>query len=409
MRKSADRYSPPMATVRNFIVIGAAKSMVIQVLLAIHAYTDARCLVMCAKGTRFLRSSILCSEYLEADFCGEDDNRLVDIINRHAEATPDVTLIPADCAGSRTIDRVRNRLRVAIAPSPTSSMLDCFDDKWRFYQFCRAHELNTPATRFVGNKKNMDFASTALELGIPFVIKPVNQDSSRGTYIISSEEEFRQKILNDDSYQYAPLIAQRYILGIDVGLNLLSVNGKVRMIAIQQRIQPEHDGSKIKFFPNAYLESAAHVVCRESGYDGVMNIDARIEHGTGKVFLFESNPRFWRSLSASVWCGFNFAADCIEQAQRQSGIKILTSGSADTYYHPLFRPALWLYALFDKSYRGRMVRLMTIEICTLFTSVRIHLARARTAGQRIFTPAFQKLMNIAASVRSILLPTRHKI
>lgn len=353
---------------RNFIVVGAAKAMVVQALLAIHTYTDARCAVVCARGTRFLRFSNLCFAYLEADLSGPDDDSLVDSINRFADVMPDPVLISADCDGARMVNRVRDRLAVVVAPTPDSSMLDCLDNKWRFYQFCRKHGLNVPATRLIGNKRDLDFGALSFQLGIPFVVKPVNQDSSRGIHIISSEEDYQREILDNDTYLHAPLIAQRYIPGTDVGLNLLSIKGRVAAIAIQQRIDPKHDGSEIRFFHNDYLESVAYTVSRECAYDGVMNIDARIEHGTGKVFLFESNPRVWRSLSASVWCGLNFIAASVEPA---GNIRLLTSGSADIYYHPLFRPSLWRHALFDRGHRGRMVRLMTFDVCTLSTSIRI--------------------------------------
>ena len=51
--------------------------------------------------------------------------------------------------------------------------------------------------------------------------------------------------------------------------------------------------------------SAAEFVCfasqpsqlsQLSHYSGLMNVDARLENGSGRVFLIESNPRFWASL-----------------------------------------------------------------------------------------------------------------
>lgn len=354
-----------MASVRNFVVVGANKSILVQVLLAVHTFTDAKCTVVCPKGTRFLRLSNLCSACVEADFDGEDDDRFIDAVNRIAETAPDLMLIPSDCDGARMTDRVRRRLRATTIPAPDAAMLDRFDNKWRFYQFCKEHGLNVPPTRLVGSKHELQFASVAGELGLPFVLKPVNQEASRGVQIISCERDY-QTILKNDNYQYAPLIAQRYIAGTDVGLNLLAIQGRVAAIAIQQRNYPQHEAAKIKFFSNKYLESVAHTLAGKSGYHGVMNIDARIEEGTGKIFLFESNPRFWRSLSASVWCGLNFVAESIEASRRPNKVRMLTAESADTYYHPLFRPSLWLHAVFGRNcHRGRMVRLMMSDMCTL--------------------------------------------
>ena len=358
-----------MASSRNFIVVGATRGLVLHVLLALHTFTDAHCVVVCAKRTRFLRFSKLVSEYLEVDFLGQDDENFIDSINRFSEDMPDLVLIPADCDGARMTSRVRNRLKAAIIPAPDSSMLDCFNNKWLFYKFCKEHGINVPATRYVGNKHDLAFASTVLEVGIPFVIKPLSEAGSQGVQVISSEEDYHQEILNNDAYQHAPLIAQSYIKGTDVGLNVLSIKGKVAAIAIQQRDYPQHEAAKIKFINNSYLESVAHTLSGKSGYDGVMNIDARIEDGTDRVFLFECNPRFWRSLLASAWCGLNFVGEAVESLQHSETIRTLTTGSADTFYHPLFHPSLWRYAIFDQGHRGRMVRAMINDVCFLGSSI----------------------------------------
>jgi predicted ATP-grasp superfamily ATP-dependent carboligase len=347
--------------------------------VAIHTFTNnANCVVMSTKGSGFLRFSRLCSAYLEYHLDGEDDDRFVDSVNRFSETMPDLVLIPADCDGAKISSRVWNRLKATITPAAEPSLLDCFDSKWRFWQFCAEHGLNVPPTRFIGSKHDLMFASTALELGIPFVVKPVNEAGSKGVYVIFSEEDYDRNIRNNDAYQFAPLIAQRYIQGTEVGLSLLSIQGKVAAIAIQQREYPQHDGAKIKFIFNKYLESVAHTLSNESGYHGVMNIDARIEDGTGKVFLIECNPRFWRSLLASVWCGLNFVGESIEPSLQLDKIRMLTSGYADIYYHPLFRPSLWRYAIFDQGHQGRMIRLMMIDMCILGATVKSILTASGT-------------------------------
>lgn len=354
---------------RNFIVVGEVKPLVVQVLLAIHSFTDANCIAVCSE-TRYLRFSSLCSGYLDINFNGEDDDRFVDKVNFFAETMDDLVLIPAGTQGTRMVNRVRNRLKVRIVPAPESSVLDRLDNKWCFYQFCKEHGLNVPSARLIDSKLDLDFASTAKELGVPFVVKPLCQAASAGVYAVSSEADYNQKIRNNDAYQYAPLIVQRFISGTDVGLNLLSIQGKVTAIAIQQRIVQRRVGSKIKFLFNNYLVNAAHTLARESAYNGVMNVDARIEDGTGKVFLFESNPRVWLSLSASVWCGLNFVAESIDPSPEVDSVRMLTSGIADTYHHPLFRPFQWRYAIFDSGQRGRMLRIKMYDLCTLASSTK---------------------------------------
>jgi predicted ATP-grasp superfamily ATP-dependent carboligase len=354
---------------RHCVVVGATKVLLVQALLAIHASGNARCVIVCQPGAHYLRYSHLCWKYLEMDLSGADDAVFVDSINQLAKDIPDLVVIPVDSTGTRLINRARGRLATAISPAPDSAMLELLDNKWNFYRFCGECGLLAPATRFIVNKHALDFAQTVSALGRPLVIKPVDQDASRGVHIVASEDEYRRTVLDDDTYQYAPLIIQRYVEGADVGVNLLSMDGKVSAVAIQRRIDPTHYGSEIEFFQNDELEAVAHKIAKGAAYHGVMNIDARMEQGTGKIYLFEANPRVWGSMSASVWCGLNFLAKSLEP---QSGeVDVLTSGRADTYYHPLFRPSSWRYALMDRGYHGRMMRLAMFDVCTLLTSIRI--------------------------------------
>jgi predicted ATP-grasp superfamily ATP-dependent carboligase len=373
--------APSIAPGRNFLVVGGQKALVIQVLLAARtAFAGAGCAAACARKARVLPLSNLCSSYLKIDFDGADDDRFVDYANRRAQAMPRLLLIPADCDGARMISRVRHRLRADVFPFPDAAMIDCFDNKWRFYQFCVEHGLNAPRTRFIACKHQLEFAPVARELGIPFVVKPIGECATRGVEVIASEEDLQRSILRNDAYRYAPLVVQRYIRGTDVGLNLLAVRGKVMAFAVQQRAYPQHDGAEVTFISNSYLESAAHTVAGHSLYDGVMNIDARIEQGTGKVFLLESNPRFWRSLSASVWCGLNFVAECLEPSP-SGGKRTLTCGRADTHSHPLLRRSMLREAMFGIDHRGRMARLMVYDLCTLLGQIKEMLTR-RAAGGR---------------------------
>jgi glutathione synthase/RimK-type ligase-like ATP-grasp enzyme len=247
---------------------------------------------MCPKGTRYLRLSILCSTYLETGFADEDDAAFIEQANRFAQDMPDLVIVPADCPAARMVDRVRPHLKARVIPAPNNAMLDCLEEKWSFYLFCKKNGLNVPPTRLIGNKQELDFASTAQALGIPFIVKPINEKSSRGVTVIASEEEYRRKILCNDNYRFSPLIAQRYISGRDVCLDLFAVKGKVTAIAIQRRINPLHQGSRIEFFDHPYLRDVAHAIARACSYEGVMNIDARIEDSTGNVYLLESNPPF---------------------------------------------------------------------------------------------------------------------
>jgi predicted ATP-grasp superfamily ATP-dependent carboligase len=359
-----------MASAKNFLVVGVHRTLIVQAMLAIHAFTDAACAVICPKSTRYLRLTNMCSSCWAAELDGSDDDRIIDIIHRCAESMPGLVLIPSDCPSIRLANRLRARLRVRIARVPDAATLDLFDNKWRFHQFCKERGLNVPPTKLVASKKELDFAMVAQEIGLPFIVKPLDQHGSAGVRVISSEREYRERILDDDAYRFSPLLVQRYIRGIDVGLNLLSIAGRVQALAVQRRNYPQNEEARIRFLSNAYLRDAAFLICADSGYNGVMNVDARIEERTGTVYLFEVNPRFWVSMSASVWCGLNFLAENLEREGQSDDVRFLETGTADTFYHPLFRPALWPYVLFHTGRRGRMSRLMARDMCTLGSQLR---------------------------------------
>jgi len=348
----------------NYIVVGKSNFVVVAVLQALDCFTDAKTIVIGDHETDALRWSALCEKKLSVQFDGHDDTRFVELVNTLARQMPHIKLIPADCEGIRLANRVRHRLRVHITPIPDLATLNMFDDKWQFHQFCTQKDLCVPTTRLVGSKEEIDFDAIVSEFGLPFVLKPVNQAGSLGVQIVTSKNYYETVIRNNDDYQFSPLIAQQFIEGADIDLSLLAIDGKLSAFAIQQVT-----GSTVNFVQNAYLETVADRICSESRYSGLMHVDARIEKRTGKVYLIESNPRFWASVTASVWCGLNFVAESIDATPRLTGPRRLTAGSAPTR-HPMLRPASWPTLALDPHHRGRLLRTMTFDFYLLSNFLR---------------------------------------
>jgi biotin carboxylase len=362
---------------KPFILLSEAAGILVQVLTAVHAIGPANCTVVISRETRHFSITNMTSQSIQANFDGSDDDYLVTAINRLAMEMPDLTVIPCDCPAERVVDRIGPRLNASVIPAPNAAMLDCFDDKWEFYQFCKKHGLNVPPARLVACKQDIDFHELSGELGLPIVFKPLNQAGSAGVQVIYSEQEYQKKIVEADDYQFAPLLVQQYVRGLDIGLNLLAIHGRITAIAVQQRDLPQNFGAPIEFLSNPELEDAARTICESSNYHGVMNIDARVEEKTGRVFLFESNPRFWGSLSASVWCGLNFVGACMEAAPPPPQVRRLQSGRANVHYHPMVQPALWGQALFSRhGQRRRMVKFMMGDLWTF-------LLQAKSLSQKV--------------------------
>ncbi len=348
----------------NFIVLGKCKRVTLAVLQAIRSFTDAKCIVIGGPETAALRWSTLCKRQITLPLDGNDDDLFVDVVNAVVKQKPHVILIPADCDGIRLVNRVRDRLMLRVIPIPDLAVLDMFDNKWQFHRFCTQHALAVPATRFIGSKSELDYDAIASDLGSPFVVKPLAMAGSTGVHIVRSKSDYEQAILNNHNYDYGALIAQRYIDGVDIDVSVLAFEGRISAFAIQQT-----SNARIVFLSHPDLEAMAVSLCQASAYHGVMHIDARIENATGKVYLIESNPRFWASLTASVWCGLNFVAESIVPALNTSGVRRLTAGTAYTR-HPLIRPSAWKRLASDASERGRLLRAMAFDLPALNEFVR---------------------------------------
>lgn len=365
----------------NFIVTGNCRRVVSAVLLAIRSFTDAKCIVIGGQATRSLRWSGLCKRQVTVDIDGEGDAVFTDVVNRVAYANPHVILIPADCDAIRLANRVGDGLKVKTTPIPALPTLEMFDNKWRFHQFCSGLGLPVPDTMRFASKHAMDFHAVVSAIGLPFVVKPLDRAGSTGVHVVRSAEDFDTSVLRNPAYEYGPLIAQRFIRGEDVDVSFLAVDGKMSALAVQQAT-----GSRIVFLPNPSLAAMASTLSDASAYRGVMHVDARVEEGTGKVWLIESNPRFWASLTASVWCGLNFVAESIVPAQKGAGVRMLTAGSASVR-HPLMCPSAWQGMLADRGGRGRLLRAMAFdppalgEFARELPATALRFARARTPLQ----------------------------
>ena len=341
----------------DFILVGNAARIALPVLQAIHCAGLGRCAVVGGGDTQGLRWSHLCSQYAWTNLLHDD--AAVQVINLLVQNNPQAVLIPYDCDAIRFVSRVKGKIRLKSMPFPDLQSLNMLDDKWAFHQFCMANALPVPLTRFVGPKSSLDFNAIKAELGSPFIIKPTNESGSNGVQLVHSREELLQKIVNNVAYDFSPLIAQQYIEGIDMDINLFSVAGQLRAVSVHR------PGKRfIDFMPHPKLEEIAEKICRFSHYNGVMNADVRLETKTGDVFLIESNPRFWATLASTVDCGLNFVAESLQQVVPDVVPRRLTSGRSYTQ-HPFLRPSCWWLLVTDRTEKGRLLRARAFDLYTL--------------------------------------------
>ncbi len=342
----------------DFFLVGRSQRIAFPLLQALHSADLGRCAVVGTPDTAVLRWSRLCRQHTVIDFANDD--AAVQHLNGLAVHSPGAKVIAYDCEGIRLVNRLKRRLTLATLPLPEPATLDMFDDKWAFHQFCLSHGLPVPLTLWVGPKTALDFNALTAALGLPFVVKPTNASGSVGVVVVHGREQFQQDIIDKPGYDFSTLIAQQFIAGADMDINLLAHEGLLRAVSIH-RPGPQF----IEFVGHTQLEALAQKLSQLSHYSGLMNVDARLENSSGRVFLIESNPRFWATLASTVYCGLNFAEASLQAEAAGTAEPLRLNSGRYHVRHPLFRPSCWGTLLLDRGPRGRLLRARTLDLYAL--------------------------------------------
>jgi predicted ATP-grasp superfamily ATP-dependent carboligase len=338
----------------DFLLVGRSRRIAFPLLQALHSAKLGPCAVAGSPDTASLRWSRLCHQHTVIDF--DDDHGTVEQLNVLARQNPAALLVPYDCDGIRLVSRLQDRLTLASLPLPERHTLDMFDDKWAFHQFCLANGLPVPRTVLIGPKTALDFEALCAALGLPFVVKPTNASGSVGVVVVHDRAQFQKDIIEQPGYAFGTLIAQQYIAGADIDINLLAHQGLLRAVSVH-RSGPQF----IEFVGHTQLEALAQKLSQRSHYSGLMNVDARLENDSGRVFLIESNPRFWATLASTVYCGLNFAQASVQAATDEQAPQRLSAGRYPLR-HPLLRPSCWGALLGDRGPKGRVLRARTFDL-----------------------------------------------
>ncbi|MGZ5886213.1 MAG: ATP-grasp domain-containing protein [Ramlibacter sp.] len=342
----------------TLILVGDQPRVVLPVLQAAHAMGETRCIVLGGAATRPLRWSALCARHVPADL--DNHGRTAEQVRTLACEFPQAVLVPCDCPGIRAVRASGASAMLPTTPLPDPQTLEMFDDKWRFHQFCVASGLPVPPTVRVASKLELHFGVLAATVGLPFVVKPVDGSGSLDVVVVRSGEDLDARILRNPAYAKGPLVAQRYVDGWDIDIDLLAVAGRLRAITVHRV-----SGCWMEFERNDALEAIAETLCQASGYSGPMNVDARLERSTGRIALIESNPRFWASLASPAACGLNFLQESLRSAATADGEPRRLAGGRANRRHPLLRPAVWWTTLSAPDDRGRLLRATLFDPYTL--------------------------------------------
>lgn len=237
-------------------------------------------------------------------------------------------------------------------PTMDSAKLEQIDNKWQFAQILMSKGISTPATLYIDSKDAVSSANKTFienKFKFPLIVKPVHGDGGQGVCKIANFEELQEHILGDHSYNSLPLIIQDFIDGYDIDLSFIAQDG----VVLSQAVQRWTDEDVLEFCRHDEIELLGEKIIRLFDYNGAGHFDMRIDYKSGKAYVIECNPRFWRSITAAMWAGLNFAETAVNSGM---GLPYKKEGANGQYIMPgkkirtmIKRP--WLYFSFPKLYR----------------------------------------------------------
>ena len=226
-------------------------------------------------------------------------------------------VIPSDVPTFRTLAHVKDRLSVP-KPFPVADRktLDSFDNKWAFHVLCRKHGVDAPETTLIAFEEQVT-ATHLSQFGFPVVVKPVAELGGRGVVIAKSLAEIKEHLRQRSRYTSLPLVLQEYVDGEPGGFNLLAMDGEITAWTIQM-----DRADRLEFIAHEPVLAQVSNLCQATQFTGVAHLDFIVDPKTGAFKMIEANPRFWISVTLSMWRGLNFVEAGMRAASGQKPVAI---------------------------------------------------------------------------------------
>lgn len=206
-------------------------------------------------------------------------------------------ILPADAIATRLLARARHLLTTPVFPIPDLATFDQLVTKDRFMEYCRAKNIRHPEGHILANRDALLAAIKNGCIKLPAILKPIDLWGSVGVVKIDEHNaiEVASKI------DYAPILAQDFIEGVDRSISIFARKGTVL-----KQITYCYPDNRFTFQREPELARIVSEIAADLKLDGVFNFDARIE-ADGTVWLLECNPRFFFTMDAAMVAGANFA------------------------------------------------------------------------------------------------------
>ena len=253
------------------------------------------------------RFSRYASQFLSYTNEKGDEGRLAAIYDTVKKLKVNVVL-PVDFQTIRLLSANGGALSrlTSVVPLPKTDALDIAADKWLLAEWLKENQVPGPATTLL--KTGDGFEESVSAVSFPVLIKPRIGSGGVGIEFFDNP----QALYNfcTEHVKSEEFILQSFINGYDIDCSVLCNEGKILAYTIQkgfmygtQRISWP---SGIDFLYDDNTYNIVRELVEKFNWSGIVHIDLRYDEQEKQVRILEMNPRFWATVSASVFPGVNF-------------------------------------------------------------------------------------------------------
>lgn len=170
---------------------------------------------------------------------------------------------------------------------PSKESIQKARDKYLMKQAFVEHDVPCAKGNIIQSTNTPNFVSIKDDLGLPFVIKPLDSFSSRGVYVINSEKEFNKFISKTLSFSKSgKILIEEFLEGPEVSVEGVVFNNKVSIVQITDKviadypytvelahIQPSHYPVEVKSDINQLVKAAVSALgLNQTGFHAEIKI-----------------------------------------------------------------------------------------------------------------------------------------
>jgi len=266
-------------------------------------------------GQRKWLAPVRYSKYTKAYFHLEndtDDSNVKNIIDL-AKRLNVKTILPAKEGTFLLFSKYLDLLEdFNLPPISDFKTLTTVTDKWLLNNWLKDNGLPTPKSRQASN-------SNLGQIDYPFLLKPKHGIGGNDISLIQTRDSIRAK-LDDDSILMDKYIFQDLIVGEDIDISLVAINGKIHSYTIQQGLirKDFSFATGIIFFKDPKFMEHVEVIIDKLNWTGITHLDFIYNKEDDLYYLLDFNPRFWSTILGSLNAGINFPLLMVELANGQN-------------------------------------------------------------------------------------------